>query len=614
MPITRTPLFFGPGDRSLFGWYHAPAGDPQAVIGVVICAPLGHEQINSHRSLRHLADRFAAAGVPALRFDYHGTGDSSGYDEEPLRLSDWLASVRDAARALKHCAGVPRIGLVGLRMGATFAASASAGLDVSNLVLWAPCVRGATYLRELKALRMARATTTDESGGPDLEVGGFVMTEETQRDLARLNLESAPPSAGRVLIVLRDDLPVDTRLSDAWAARGVAVEDRVLPGYAGMMQEPHKTIVPGSAIDEIVGWVSAAAAEAAPGPADAAQHSLIHDRHVVACDATSTAEIRESVFSTGDGLFGILSEPPTAMTGSAPTIILSNGGATHHIGMSRLYVLLARTLSRAGFRCLRFDLGGLGDSIIADATRENHPYPPTATADVGAVIGELERRHGAGTFIVGGLCSGAHTAFHAALDLSLGSSAIGECLMINPATFYYQRGMRLDAPASLTRRWQWYKRAMWMRSSWSHLVRGHADLSKLAMTARERLLLVFRSRLQRLADRGKPRARRPISDLDRDLSALAAAGKKLTFVFSRFDPGHDTLMMNSGALIRQLRRKGSVKIWCINGTNHTFDTRRPRNELIASIERHLVASYPAPPARRPSAAAPSAARQGTAVS
>jgi hypothetical protein len=125
---------------------------------------------------------------------------------------------------------------------------------------------------------------------------------------------------------------------------------------------------------------------------------------------------------------------------------------------------------------------------------------------------------------------------------------------------------------------------------------------------------VFRSRLQRLADRGKPRARRPISDLDRDLSALAAAGKKLTFVFSRFDPGHDTLMMNSGALIRQLRRKGSVKIWCINGTNHTFDTRRPRNELIASIERHLVASYPAPPARRPSAAAPSAARQGTAVS
>src|SRR5262245_27042595 len=116
MAITRTPLFFGPGDRSLFGWYHAAAGDVRATTGVVICAPLGHEHINSHRSLRHLADRFAAAGLPALRFDYHGTGDSSGYDEDPQRLSHWLDSIRDAVRTVRSCANVSRVGLVGLRI------------------------------------------------------------------------------------------------------------------------------------------------------------------------------------------------------------------------------------------------------------------------------------------------------------------------------------------------------------------------------------------------------------------------------------------------------------------------------------------------------------------
>jgi alpha-beta hydrolase superfamily lysophospholipase len=613
--ITRTPLFFGPGDRSLFGWYHAPADDRQAAMGIVICAPLGHEHINSHRSLRHLADRFAAAGLPALRFDYHGTGDSSGYDEEPQRLSHWLDSVRDAVGAVRSWANVSRVGLVGLRMGATFAAYASHGLNVSDLVLWSPCVRGTSYLRELKALRLGRASTAAERRSPDLEVGGFLMTEETQRELAQLNLEAAQPAAGRVLIVARDDLPADTRLCDAWATRGLAVEQRVLPGYAMMLQEPHRTQVPHAAIADIVGWMSAAIEGRTPGNRPQTRwYSLIHDRQVVACDSTSAAEIRESVFSTDGGLFGVLSEPLGGVEATTPTVLFSNGGATHHIGMSRLYVLLARKLSRAGFRCLRFDLGGLGDSIVDDPARENHPYPPTASRDVEAVIGEMERRHGPGMFIVGGLCSGAHTAFHAALDLAPRSSSIGECILINPVTLYHRRGMSLDAPASLTKRWLWYKRAMRMRSSWSHLVRGDADLSKIATTARERLLLVWRLWAQWFIDRGKPRAQRPVADLDRDLAILASSGRKLTFVFSRFDPGYDTLMMTSGALIRRLRRQGLVKVWSINRTNHTFDTRRPRNELISSLEGHLVASYPTRTGPRLSTAARSAPRRGPALS
>jgi hypothetical protein len=35
---------------------------------------VGHEYTRAHCSLRHLADRLALAGMPALRFDYHGIG------------------------------------------------------------------------------------------------------------------------------------------------------------------------------------------------------------------------------------------------------------------------------------------------------------------------------------------------------------------------------------------------------------------------------------------------------------------------------------------------------------------------------------------------------------
>ena len=90
--MTRAePLFFGPEARPLFGWLHrAPA---PSRLGLVICPPFGYEAICTHRVLRHFAEAAAAAGVPALRFDYDGAGDSAGDDRDPVRLSAWVASV-----------------------------------------------------------------------------------------------------------------------------------------------------------------------------------------------------------------------------------------------------------------------------------------------------------------------------------------------------------------------------------------------------------------------------------------------------------------------------------------------------------------------------------------
>src|SRR6267378_4565458 len=74
--VESQPLYFGPEDRPLFGWLHAPAAASRPALGLVICNPFGNEAICAHRSLRHLAERAADAGIPALRFDYDGTGDS----------------------------------------------------------------------------------------------------------------------------------------------------------------------------------------------------------------------------------------------------------------------------------------------------------------------------------------------------------------------------------------------------------------------------------------------------------------------------------------------------------------------------------------------------------
>jgi hypothetical protein len=106
------------------------------------------------------------------------------------------------------------------------------------------------------------------------------------------------------------------------------------------------------------------------------------------------------------------------------------------------------------------------------------------------------------------------------------------------------------------------------------------------------LSLVVRARFTALArSLAGSRSHAFDSDLDRDLNALAGSGTKLTFIFSNLDPGHDLLMATSGGVVNRLRRQGQLKLWRIKQTNHTFDTRRPRNELIDTVRRHLVASY-----------------------
>src|SRR4051812_29243924 len=112
---SAAPLFFGPAPRSLFGWYHAPAG-PRRAVGVVVCNPIGDDYTRAHRPLRHLAERLARAGVAVLRFDFHGTGDSSGDERDPARVATWVDDIDLAADELRRRSGCTAICLAGLRL------------------------------------------------------------------------------------------------------------------------------------------------------------------------------------------------------------------------------------------------------------------------------------------------------------------------------------------------------------------------------------------------------------------------------------------------------------------------------------------------------------------
>src|SRR5580692_10918478 len=106
------PIYFDSGGNRLFGWLHQPIDGQTTSLGLVICKPFGYEVMCSHTSLRAFADSASESGVPTLRFDYCGTGDSSDNDPQENQLEVWTKDVLAAIEEMRRRCGVERVCLL----------------------------------------------------------------------------------------------------------------------------------------------------------------------------------------------------------------------------------------------------------------------------------------------------------------------------------------------------------------------------------------------------------------------------------------------------------------------------------------------------------------------
>ena len=201
--MTGRPIWFGPDERPLFGMLHVPEGST-ARAGVVLCSPLGREDLFFHSAYRSLAERLERHGIAALRFDYDGTGDSAGVQRDPGRVAAWSASTQ-AAVELMRSAGSPVVAAVGMRVGATLAAFDATRAPLDALVLWDPCRSGRTFLREQSALQAVGAGSGDSADG-SVQTPGFRYDRDTVADLSGLDLTATSgPMADQILVLVRPD-------------------------------------------------------------------------------------------------------------------------------------------------------------------------------------------------------------------------------------------------------------------------------------------------------------------------------------------------------------------------------------------------------------------------
>jgi hypothetical protein len=167
---------------------------------------------------------------------------------------------------------------------------------------------------------------------------------------------------------------------------------------------------------------------------------------------------RVHMFGPDESLMGIVTLPPVAQLESSmtrPFILMLNAGLVHRVGPFGMSVRLARRLAERGFRVLRFDQAGLGDS----GPRPNGSATSIRVqveADGRAAMDFLTARYEATGFATVGLCSGALNAHRIALA---DQRVVGMCLLDGyayPTRHYYREKLvrRIARGVKTTSSWQ----------------------------------------------------------------------------------------------------------------------------------------------------------------
>lgn len=557
-----TAVSIGPS----FGWLHHADGDR----GVVMCAAMGYEALCAHHSWRVLADRLAAAGLPTLRFDYPGEGDSLGDPGDPELLDKWRESIRAAMSWMRDVVGVSEVALVGLRLGATLAAEVG-GAD--HLVQIAPVTRGSSYLRELDVMsRMLAASKPPseqaDSGDSALDLEGFTLTPAAREAIKRIDLKRVKTlPARRVLIAVDPSARPVADYAAQLEALGAEVATHAFQNYRAMTPAPLPAPAPLDDLDAIVSWTSSGASHktvSRPLPSGLADEDFTEQG------------VR---FGPGEHLAGVLCEPRGRVANA--TVVLLNTGANYHIGCGRSSVQYARALARRGVASLRMDSFGVGDSAVVEGGPRSMLYREGRHGDVSAAVDFLAAR-GLGNVTLVGTCSGAALALNAAVQ----DRRVRSVLLANIVVF-----ARMDAEAieaMLDRAFgatsTYVSKALSARS-WRRVLDGDVSLGKLysigGALVRRKAQAALAAATSLFGGVGTLRAK--VAEAEAKFEALSRRGVRVHILHGEHDVGLEELELCFGPGAKRLSRFPLVSHEILAGVDHALSSPASRDAFFVRL-------------------------------
>ncbi|WP_082725149.1 alpha/beta hydrolase [Burkholderia sp. NRF60-BP8] len=563
------PIIFG----GRFGWLHPGNGTR----GVVLCNAYGHESVWSHDGMRNLADRLSARGIPVLRFDYRGTGDSAGADGANDQFETAVDDVCAAIARLREETGVTRVTLCGLRLGAAFALLAADRDDVDRLVLLAPVASGRSYVRELSIMRniwldqLPAPLRAAQPQDAPLNVLGQIYSAAFR---TRLNaFDAIDALKDRTGAPASETLIVDMSAGGTEALRkrldalGGKVEQRPFEGYAAFMQETTFSRLPTRVFDSVVDWIAAA-----DGPQrQAARTAQKTDWDPDLMLRTPEACEQPVRFGAAGRLFGILCTPHE-MHDRGPVVLITNTSASPHVGDSRLSVRIARELARRGIASLRFDGRGIGDSSPAQGGGAPLDAPPpvysSAVVEDVATAAHWLKEQGYRQVVSFGICSGAYSALRAALA----GRALSGVISVNLQRFHMPDGISTDAlrehrPNSMAG----YRSSFFELKKWKQVLSGDRKIMPFVRLVLKRSTTTLAVRIgawrRRIA--GWSCADTTPVDPHEILRALQRKEVSTLFVCGAYDSSLDLVTMYFGPRGKRLSRFAGARAVVLDDLDHS---------------------------------------------
>jgi dienelactone hydrolase len=266
--------------------------------------------------------------------------------------------------------------------------------------------------------------------------------------------------------------------------------------------------------------------------------------------------VRERVVSVGpQRIFAVVSEPVGDVTG--PWIVMVNGANEDHVGPSRLWVDLSRRWSSFGFRCVRFDPVGEGESPSSSDQRPTKTFDEPGLSEIYDVLRDLSPDDPTNAVLIG-LCSGAHRALQAAIQMHVR----GVCAINPPVGPAALRNAALAEKSELNS----------MKSKFRQFVEGQAWIGKLVrQLCRVLLPSAYSFRVRKtLAQKGT--------------QMLILASPQDMFPFPRIP------------ILRSLDKSrlistGMCRIEVVQGMDHDLLNSDGRVKAVAILEDHILNTY-----------------------
>ena len=437
-------------------------------------------------------------------------------------------------------------------------------------------------------IKRAGAGVASGPGDGGEEVAGYHFDANTVSSLASVDpLARTGHVARRALVVPRDDLPGgESRLAKHLANCGAEVRVEPAPGYARMMRDPQDTVVPDETLERMIDWLLEAEYPG-PLPPPVAERGSTLLTASVSAGASSVRE-RAVQFGAGGRLFGIVTEPAgETIANDRPAIIFLNVGANHRVGPNRMYVSMARQVAALGYYCLRFDVGGLGDSKIAPGAPERRMYSKDSVGDVKAAMTLLGETHHVRRFVLVGLCSGAYLAFHTCVE---DPRVVGQVLL-NPQTFEWKEGDSLElSTRSSFLSTRYYARSLSSLPVWRRALRGEVHLGRVARVLGKRLGARTIAGLRDIVARARNEAE-PLTEVARAFRTMSDRGVDSLLIFSFNDGGLDMIEKHLGSDAGRMRDRKNFRLEIVDGADHTFtpieSQRTVRDLIVREVSGHL---------------------------